>query len=279
MTASPIRFLRILAGPMLLGALLCSAGCSDVITYARDSREKGLTYYRQADYENAAGDFKNAIRQDPADYYSHYYLASCYDREKAYHQAIQQYKTCLQIMEHSLGGKDDIAFRMQVLNDLGGAIARGEDRSIETTALSQGPKTAEDSFLLAKVYRLTGDADSAVESYDQASLLAPKNFYISKEYGLYLAQLGQNERAGKALRVAYAINGKDQQVIDGLRQVGVVPGPGLKDEKDLAKPIIPEGPIPNVDVTKLRFPGTGNPQAGNPNGDSGSASTDQPPRD
>lgn len=275
MTASPIRFVRLLAGPLLLGALLCSAGCSDVITYARDSREKGLTYYRQSDYENAAGAFKNAVRQDPADYYSHYYLGSCYDRGKAYHQAIQQYKTCLRIMENSLGGKDDVAFRMQVLDDLGGAIARGEDRSIETTALSEGPKTAEDSFLLAKVYRLTGDADSAVEAYDHASLLTPKNFYIAKEYGIYLAKLGQTERAGKELRIAYAINDKDQQVIDGLRQVGVVPGPGLKDEKDLAKPIIPEGPIPNVDVTKLRFPGTGSPQGGT----SGSASTDQPPRD
>ncbi len=274
MSSSPIRFLRLLAGPLVLGALLCSAGCSDVITYARDSREKGLQYYNQADYENAAGDFKNAIRQDPADYYSHYYLASCYDHGKAYHQAIQQYKTCLHIMENSLGGKEDIAFRMQVLDNLGGAIAKADDRSVELTALNEGPKTPEDSFLMAKVYRLTGDADSAVEAYDHASLLAPKNFYISKEYGIYLAKLGQDERAGKELRIAYAINDKDQQVIDALREVGVVPGPGLKDEKDLAKPVIPEGPIPKVDVTKLRFPGTGNSQ-GNSNS-SGSASTDQP---
>ncbi len=280
MIAFPIRFLRLLAAPALLGFMLCGGGCSDVITYARDSREKGLTYYNQRDYDNAAGAFRNAIRQDPADYYSHYYLASCYDHGKAYHQAIQQYKTCLRVLEHSLAAKDDIAFRMKVLDDLGGAIAKCDDRSVETASISDGSHKVEDLFLRAKVGRLTGDADGAIEAYDQAILLEPRNFYIAKEYGLYLEQLGQTERAGKVLRQAYAsatgANTRDQQVADALRRVGVVPGPGLKDEKDLVHPVIPEGPIPTVDVTKLRFPGTGGGQSSN---GGSSASTDQTPRD
>jgi tetratricopeptide (TPR) repeat protein len=249
--------------------MLCfSAGCSDVLTYARDSREKGMTYYKQADYQNAAGAFRNAIRQDPADYYSHFYLGVCLAQSKADHQAIQQFKTTLDIMDHSLGGKEDVAFRQEVLDSLSESIARSEDRVIETTSLTTGPRRAEDLFVLAKVNRLTGDADNALENYDQASLLEPKNFYIAKEYGIYLEQLGQTSKAGKELRVAYALKDNDPQVIDSLRRCGVVPGPGLKDEKDLAKPIIPEGPIPTV-----RFPGT--KDNGSEQGDT-SARTDSP---
>ena len=201
MNSSLSRFLRIVIAPALFASMMAmSGGCSDVLTYARDSRQKGLAYYKQADYQNAAGAFRNAIRQDPADYYSHFYLGVCLAQDKADHQAIQQFKTTLDIMEHSLGGKEDVAFRQDVLDSLASAITRSEDRAVEVTDLTTGPRRAENLFILAKVDRLSGDADNALEHYSQASLLEPKNFYIAKEYGIYLQQLGQSERASKELR-------------------------------------------------------------------------------
>ena len=60
----------------LLGSLLLglAAGCQDVLTYSDQTREAGMTAYMQGDYPKAAGAFRSALRQDPRDYRSHYYL-------------------------------------------------------------------------------------------------------------------------------------------------------------------------------------------------------------
>ena len=38
-----------------------------------------------------------------------------------------------------------------------------------------------------------------------------------------------------------------------LRRIGVVPGPGLKNEKDLTAPPLPKGPLPEVNLSELKF--------------------------
>jgi tetratricopeptide (TPR) repeat protein len=213
-----------------------------------------MEFYGAADYGDAAGAFKNAIRQNPADYHSHYYLASCYAKSNSYHQAIQQYQTCLAVMEHSLEGKYDTPFRMKALDGLAQAYAKTDDQSAQMVATTHpGSREAEDFFLQAKVNRYRGDADGAVEGYGQACLLDNQNFDYTKEYGLYLEQLGQPEAADPQLRRAYVMNTKDEDVQAALRRIGVVPGPSLKPESQLAKPIIPEGPIPKYDITKVRL--------------------------
>jgi hypothetical protein len=63
---------------------------------------------------------------------------------------------------------------------------------------------------------------------------------------MYLERFGQKERARLPLKNAYAMNSNDQEVADALRRVGVVPGPSLKPEDQLAKPLVPIGPIPPI---------------------------------
>ncbi|MDB5302469.1 MAG: hypothetical protein JWM97_18, partial [Phycisphaerales bacterium] len=109
---------------------------------------------------------------------------------------------------------------------------------------------AENQFILAKIGRRSGDADAAIESYSRASNMAPRDFAIAKEFGLYLDQLGQTERARKELRRAYALNSQDDEVANALRHVGVVPGPSLKDESDLARPLVPVGPLPELQLSQ-----------------------------
>ena len=69
---------RCLLGAQLLalggGSVTLLTGCSDIITYADQTRDAGLVAYNQADYPKAAGAFRSALRQDPRDYMSHYYL-------------------------------------------------------------------------------------------------------------------------------------------------------------------------------------------------------------
>ena len=256
MTAYSLRTIFTSNGSKLfLGAALALAGCNDVIMNSmmvntRESRNAGIKQYDAGEYAAAAATFRTTLRANPADYGSHYFLGASLAKMGSYEQAIQQYKTTLELMDIDLVGKEDHPFRMQALNSLADAAIASKDHDLQSITLKGSPP-AENQFLLAKIDRGVGDADAALDAFNQASLLAPKDFDIAKEYGLYLLQLGQNDRARVELRKAYGLNTKDQQVASALRRVGVVPGPSLKDPSDLAKPSLPVGPIPEIQLPPL----------------------------
>jgi tetratricopeptide (TPR) repeat protein len=251
---SSSRSLRLVIGFGLLGMAGGIAGCnSDFITYSQEYRAKGIDYYNQGDYTEAAAAFRNAVHQVPPDYTSHYYLGACLAQMGDYQQAIEEYQSCLQIMDVSIEGKHDDAVRALAVDGLASAVAKSPDPSAEVAQISSAPRTAQTQLIIAKIDRNVGDADSAVEAYRAALLLDPRNFNTVKEFGLYLQQLGQTEQARDVLRRANGLNQQDQQVALALRDCGGVPGPSNKDETDLDKPIIPQGPIPPIDPTKIRL--------------------------
>lgn len=235
-----------LAGGLLLP--LFGIGCagtstSDLITYSRESREEGIKQFKAGDYQNAAGSFRSATRQDPRDYKSFYYLGAAYDQLGSHQQAAQSYQSSLKVMDVTLEGKQDKAWRAKTIDGLAIAVAKGENRTASIAMPQPGKKPSEDAWLAAKVHRYTGDADAAIEAYNQASLQDPNDFYIAKDYALYLGELGQTQQADVQLRRAYKMNPQDTEIAEALRKVGTVPGPALKDERQLAKPPIPQGPI------------------------------------
>ncbi len=265
---STVRFIK--GSVVLVALVLGAAGCSDMNTYTHDSQNQGMRLYKQGNYADAAGAFRNAARQNPRSYQSYYYMGACYEQMGQYQQAIASYKTARQTMSVTLEGREDHEFRQTVLNGLANAVARSDQRDAEINSLqrdAQDHQTAEPWYLLAKVYALRGDADSAIDAYNRAALLEPNNFAVAKEYGLYLEHMGQKQRAEVPLRRAYALNDQDAQVNAALRRIGVVPGPSIREENQLAKPMLPKGPIP-----EMHIPGMG--------GDSSSpGSTVQAPRD
>ncbi len=262
-----IRSLTVLA---LLGATL--VGCADIITYSKDSRREGLRLYREQQYADAAGAFRNAVRQNPLDYQSCCYLGESEEQLGQHEQAIHAFRTSLEVMAKDIDGKRDIVFRQGVLNGLANAIAKSDSRDTEINDVERRAQTnssAEEYFILGKVFAYRGDPDSAIDAYNRAMLTDPDNFYIAKEYGLYLVQLNQGQKAELPLRKAYAQKQDDDQVNNALRNIGVVPGPSVLDQDALAKPLIPRGPIPEVDVNKIT--GHGETQT---NGESVSAPRD-----
>jgi Tfp pilus assembly protein PilF len=65
----------------LSGALL--VGCQqEIISHNPQSRAQGISDFEQGNYADAAGSFRNALRSDPRDYRSAYYLAQCYENLK-----------------------------------------------------------------------------------------------------------------------------------------------------------------------------------------------------
>jgi Tfp pilus assembly protein PilF len=253
----------------------CAAGTSNLLTFAEQSRKKGLQQYAAGDYENAAGSFRSATTQDPRDYKSFYYLGASYDKMNNHQQASQAYLSSLKVMDVTLEGKKDTAFRAKSIDGLAISTAKGQDRAVEIAMPQPGKNPAEDAWLRAKIHRYTGDADAAIEAYNIAALQAPNDFYITKDYGLYLETLGQNETAGVQLRKAYRMDSSDQEIALALRRIGMVPGPALKERQELAKPPIPEGPIPPVNEWKM--PKFGNSGQATPPAQG--AATVQAPRD
>ena len=209
----------------------------------------------EGNYADAAGSFRAALRSDPRDYHSQYYLGQCYEQMKQYQQAIQAYKTSLDAQTRTLAGQEDQAQRQTTITSLAAVISKADNRDAETNAVEQAAKSGnqvQDWVLLAKICANRGDADSAIDAYNRAFVINPKDFTVVKAYGLYLAQLGQKQRAEQTLRKAYALNSNDEQVNEALRRLNIVPGPGLKSQSQLVKPPLPNGALPDVDLSKFR---------------------------
>ncbi len=248
---------RILSGILAIGiagsALISLTGCGmdsqTVLTWSQDAKREGVQQYNDGRYAEAAGAFRNAIRQNPQDPESEYWLGLCYEQTQAWHEAIQAYKTALQLMpapgtvHYSIGMHDNAFDRVARL------IAANDRTGSETDLLAQTAaqsNSSEDFRLLGRVFRFRGDADSGLANYRRAVKIDPENFAAQRELGLYLEQLSQNQEAGQVLRDAYRLNQKDQQVNNALLQIGMEPGPGLlAQRRPVAHPVMP--PLPTVD--------------------------------
>ncbi len=227
----------------------CAGGTQGVFTNPKAARDEGIKLYAQKNYVDAAGAFSNAIRQDARDYRSYYYRGACYYEMGVYQQAIASYKASLSTMQTSMDGREDPDFRVKTIDALAVAIASSANRDEEVALLQKkadGKQTTENYFVYAKVCRNLGDADAAIDAYNRASLLEPKNFYVAKDFGLYLAQMNQPQRAEAALRRAYQLRQDDPEVNAALGQLGVIAGPSLKDKSNLQKPAVPVGPLPEL---------------------------------
>jgi len=223
---------------LLSSVLLVGYGCGpEAFTYAKAAHRDGMALYEEGDYVDASAAFTNAIRQNPRDYPSYFYLGASYQAMASYQQAISAYRSCLDTMTLTLAGKEDSNMRFRAMDQLAMVISKSATCADETTAMEQkcaGKASVDDQWLLAKIYRYSGDADAAVEAYDKAVLIDGSRFEITKEAGLYEKALGQNDRASLTLKKAYAVNQNDNQVNSALQDLGVVTGPSLISDQQLA---------------------------------------------
>lgn len=240
----------------VVGALaLAGTGCVTLDQqFSTKSHLEGARLYNAGDYDGAAGAYRNAVKAEPRDYKAYFYLGCSYDARKDYEKAIHAYRTSLDVMSLTFAGQHDEDFRLKVLDALARSIAHGATHQSELDLAEKDARTkheAEPYFLVAKIYRYSGDADLAVENYNKAALMDRENVHIIRELGLYFEQLGQAQRAEPALRRAYALGATDKETTDAMRRLGIVPGPAIKAQKDLVQPVIPQGPIPEVTLPKL----------------------------
>ena len=245
----PVR--PVVRATLLAVCVFALAGCAEVTASSKHSRESGQKLYADGEYVDAAGAFQKAVREDPTDYRSWYLLGQSYDKSQSYLQEIQAYRTALDVRKRTAPGREDEATRVKIIDALGKSIAAGNDRTFQFQGGKGHPATAEEKYVEAKAFDYLGDADSAIDAYQQAVRLDNKDFAIAKDFGLYLEKVqGMRDQSVKQLKRAYQLNSNDPQVIAALRRSGVVPGPSLKEPEQLAKPSVPKGPFPEVDIKR-----------------------------
>lgn len=247
---------------LLAGTLVLSSGCGDALSHSAPPRRDGVKLLNEGRYAEAAGAFNAAVKSNPRDHYSFFYLGECYEQLGDPHRAIQAYQTSLAVMPYSIHDRGDRAFREKLTDRLANAIASSPTPETQIAAIerrAQAENSARDYYLLARIHISAGDADSAIDAYNRAMLADPRDQQIARSYGLWLESIGQTKPAERPLRIAYSLNDKDQDVIAALGRLGIIVGPSLKDENQLASPAIPKGPIP-----ELQMPGRSTPPANQP---------------
>lgn len=231
---SPIHDLRSLLLSVSLLSLV--AGCGNSVSNHAAARREGIDLFNQHRFSDAAGAFSTAVRENPRDTLSFYYLGECYDRTGDNHRAIQSYRASLNAMPYSVHNARDKDFRATVIERLGAAIARSPTREQEINELerrAEQNRSPLDFFLLARIHASAGDADSAIDAYNRARLLDGKDFQIARSYGLWLEKIGQTNAAVPVLTAANQLNPQDAQVADALRRASVgAPAPSVRAPAD-----------------------------------------------
>ena len=253
-----MSLLRVLLSGLLLAGML-AAGCTTdqpILTNQRKARIEGATLYNRGDYENAVGAFRNAVKSDPRDYRSFYYMGLTYERLGNFQQAVQGYKSALKVMRETPAGRDDADFRQITMNALAGCISKHDDNHLEQDLLAkQAVDMKLDSrergasyFLLAKIQRYRGDADSALISYYKGSEIDRDDFWLQKESGLYMLQLGKPKTAVKPIQRANELGSRDTEVIAAMRQLKLELPPSLTEGHNSMKPMLEPRQMPAVDL-------------------------------
>ena len=257
----PRRLLQ--AAVPALGLALGLAGCAEPFTYTTSETAEGRTYIDEQDYDAAGQIFARQIQRNPKDYTAFYYLGKSQEGGGREAEAIRSYRTGLEVMPLTPAGRDDPAMQFKLIDALSAALAENDADGSTLAQIDKASKgDADKKLLVAMTHAKAGRPDSALGSFREAMTLDRGDPQIAKQYGLYLESLRQRDAAGQVLTRAYRLDTTDQDVAAALRRVGIVPGPSLLSKNDLATPLMPLGPLPEVKFAEPATPADGGNGAG-----------------
>lgn len=209
---------------VLLVALLTSVGCTNHVVY----RERGFDSLKTQDFAAATENFRKAIGKKPSDYLSQYYLGVSLLKQ-------DQPVSAQSPLEQALALRpEDPKWTPRIADSLAESYYQQEryetlygflDNMVQT--YHQQPR---DYLRQAKYLGLLGDADGQKTALQKAAYFAPlgdaspyvaiANFYLN---------VNDVPNAIQALRYGYYVEPANETVKNGLRGLGVVPGPTIAD--------------------------------------------------
>jgi tetratricopeptide (TPR) repeat protein len=136
----------IILGPLLLVGSFLTLQIPDASSQARDALNKGVSAFRNADYESAVAFFTQAVQFDPNMSAAELYLATAY---------AQRFVPGVRTRENLVFADNAIAVFKRLLN--------------------RNPSDTNALLGLASIYQNTNDLQNAREAYISASKLMPQN--------------------------------------------------------------------------------------------------------
>ncbi len=202
----------LLFGPILLvlfaGVL---AGCNQDPIQRRNSYfENGKKYYQEKKYDDAAIEFKNAVKADPRFTEGYYYLGLT-QKQRGDLQA------SLQAFTHSLDINPQQAPAELELGNLY-LIGNHPDRARQyaSEVLSREPKNFSAQLLVAQSYLAQKNYPQALIELEKATALRPREAPLQLAIGI--AQLGNGDTASAATSFEHAL-ALDPTSVDGYRDL------------------------------------------------------------
>ena len=230
---------------MSAGSLLAT-GCTGAMTFTKTERTEGRVMLQEGDADGAAMIFAEQVDRNPKDFRAHYHLGEAQWGQGRYPEAIQSFRTALEVRNVTPAGKNDDEYRLAIIDALATALAEydTDGTTLATYEHSEQGMTPDRALLVAKTHARAGRPEEAIAAYRVAVKTDPEDQQIVKDYGLYLESLQQEAAAEAVLRIAYRLNTADEDVAAALLRLGVVPGPAILSRSELSTPYTPLGPLP-----------------------------------
>jgi len=188
-------------------------------------RRKGIDAFHAGEVTQADRHFTKAVRQDPTDWKSLYYLGKVrLEQDRALDATL--------VLEKALSLRNDHEQTPQILDALAQSLyQQGETARLHTMlqrAIDEY-ETSRDFLRLAKFMGKTGDRDSAKVALRKATYFArPGDATPWLALADFYESLDDTDQTIDALRRALAINPRSRQVRTRLRKYGIVPGPTVQ---------------------------------------------------
>ena len=189
---------------------------------ARDEMAHLWLQVLPVNFDSAAGDprmllqealARHNIRNDPADFSSHYNLGAVLQSQRKFDDAIEQYREALQLRPQDATAN----------NALGAAlIAEGKPQeaiSYLRTAAVSAPNYFDSHYNLAQALAATEDFAGAAEQFGDAVRLRPDDANAHANFGSALAELGKFPQAEAEFERALKINPNHTLARENLEQL------------------------------------------------------------
>lgn len=185
-------------------------------------RRQGMDALEVGDIDWADNRFSVAVRQDPTDWKSQYYLGRVrLEQDRAAEAQIH--------LEQALTLREDHPETSDILDVLAEALFRQAANARLYQLLhdaTQNYGTLKDYLRQADYLAKTGDIDGAKVAFRKAARFADKDDatpYVAMAD--FYESIGNTDNAISALRRAYAITPGSRRLANRLREYGIVPGP------------------------------------------------------
>lgn len=225
--------------PFLLAAVFVLSGCTNPETAKAEHLSKGEAYLKDAKYQEASIEFRNAIQLDDALAAAHWGLSRAYEGLQRGTEAFQELKRVVELDANNLEAKAKLGtvylgasngraeyiaeaerLAKEILqtnpNFIEGHILTGSvlfaqnqpDKALASLnhAIELDPKRIESHLSLARFYIVTRDQTKAEEFFKRAISIDNKSALAHSEYGKFLAQANRLAEAeielSKAVEVA-----------------------------------------------------------------------------